>query len=136
MEKIIEFLKERKRLFLIVILVVFALLLILFSAKGSDTSTQEALTLSEYKAELEKELSELCSRVDGVGKCYVTVSFLRGEQVIYKGSKPSEVKPPEVLGVTVVCKGAESDLVKASLTDMMCALFGIGANRVAVLKLS
>lgn len=136
MEQIIEFFKERKRLLLIVILVAFALLLIIISGFCSDTKTEEEFTLSEYKAELEKELSELCVRVEGVGKCYVTVTFLRGEQVIYKGSKPSEVKPPEVLGVTVVCKGAESDTVKASLTDMMCSLFNIGANRVAILKLS
>lgn len=118
-------------------LLLFGLFLILFSGgkRGAEAEI-EGDSLSEYKASLESELSELCSRVKGVGKCYVTVSFERGEQNSYKGSALIESKPPRVLGVSIVCQGADSDIVKSELSDMMCALFDIGANRVSVLKLS
>ena len=136
MERIIGFLKERKKLVLIILLILVAFILVISSGtKNADADSTEE-SLSEYKKELEEELSELCSRVDGAGKCYVTLTLERGEQKSYKGSQLTETKPPRVLGVTVVCRGAESDRVRSDLTEMMCALFDIGSNRVAVLKLS
>ena len=87
-------------------------------------------------AAVEEELADMCSSVSGVGRCKVTVTFERGEERVYKGSLLIESKPPKVLGVTVVCKGADSDLVRAEIVGMMSALFDIGANRIAVLKLN
>ena len=61
------------------------------------------------------------------------VTFSRGEENTYKGSKLTESRPPEVLGVTVVCDGGDNATVRARLTEMLSALFGIGSNRIAVL---
>ena len=110
--------------------------MIMIPSIGGDDDSPADDSLSQYKEALEKELSELCSRVDGVGKCYVTLSFERGEQNSYKGSSLIETKPPRVLGVIVVCRGADSDYVKSKITDMMCALLDIGSNRVSVMKLT
>lgn len=107
-----------------------------FGAEPKEKSQSEALTLEEYKEKLEGELTALCSDVSGVGKCKVFVTFERGEQNTYKSGVIIESKPPKVLGVTVICRGADSDYVKRELTDMITALFDIGSNRVAVLKLN
>jgi stage III sporulation protein AG len=55
---------------------------------------------------------------------------------VYKGSSVVERKPPKVKGVTIACRGADSDGVRSQLTEMMTALFDIGSNRVAILKLN
>ena len=120
-------------LLLLALGVVLLIIPLIFSEGGENTS---AGTLEEYKATLEAELSELCSDVAGVGKCKVSVSFERGEAKTYKGSNLVQTQPPKVLGITIICKGADSDRVRAQLTEMMCALFELGSNRVAILKLN
>lgn len=113
-----------------------ALILISSSTRTEAEKNSQVITLEEYKEKLEGELSSLCSDVKGVGKCKVFITFERGEQSTYKGSVVIESKPPKVLGVTVVCRGADSEYVKSELTAMITALFDIGSNRVAVLKLN
>ncbi len=132
------YLKDNKKTVGIVALFVFGALLLLFSAfGGEETEKNENYdSLAEYKESLEAELARLCSSVEGVGKCSVTVSFERGEEKLYKGSTLIETKPPRVMGITVVCRGADSDGVRASLTAMLSSLFDIGTNRVSVLKLN
>ena len=130
--KIIEAFKGKKKIALILILVSIGLMLIAISSIDS-TGEVDSSNLSEYKEALEKRLEKLCSEVDGVGRCTVMVTFSRGEENTYKGSQLTESKPPRVLGVTVVCDGGDSAQVKARLSQMLCALFDIGANRVAVL---
>lgn len=116
-------------------LVLVGILLISLPQDNTAIKNDDEITLDEYKARLEEELSDMCRSVKGVGKCYVMITFLRGEENTYKGSLLIESKPPRVLGVSIVCQGADSNNVRASLTEMICALFDIGANRVAVLKM-
>ena len=137
-EALVEYFKSNKKTVLIILLLaVGALFLIIASFSGrSVEENQERTALSEYKKELEGELESLCSSVEGVGKCRVTVTFERGEELKYKGSTLIESRPPRVMGITVVCRGADSDLVQGELIYMLSSLFDIGTNRVSVLKLN
>ena len=133
-----DFIKKNKKTLGVVLLLLLGIFLLIFSSVGHSSSegAESVDSLEEYKSRLEAELGELCSSVNGVGRCRVTVTFERGEERVYKGSTLIESKPPKVMGVTVVCKGADSDLVRAELVSMMSALFDIGSNRIAVLKLN
>lgn len=134
---IVSIKKDKKRLTMI-ILAALGILLLLVSAPSSKSGGSEAETadsLSEYKKNLEAELSELCSSVKGAGRCRVKVSFSEGERAEYRGSNKIAETPPRVLGITVVAEGADRADVKAALTECMCAMFDIGANRVAVLEM-
>ena len=119
-------------------LIAVGIILIFISSSFGSQKTEKTneITLDEYKERLEEDIASICSDVSGVGKCRVFITLERGEQNSYKGSSVIETKPPKVLGVTVVCRGADSDLVRGELTDMLTALFDIGANRVAILKLN
>lgn len=126
-----------KRLLAAVALFALGLLLVLaFSGNTAKSEVTHEETLAEYKERLEGELEKLCSSVSGVGKCTVTVSFSKGTENSYRGSNLVETKPPVILGVTVVCKGADSAAVRSALTDLFTALFAIPTNRVAILKLN
>ena len=136
----IGYIKNNKKIIAFALLLLFGVILI-FSSSAFDGTKQtdtkkDTLSLDEYKAKLESEVASLCSSVDGVGKCRVFITFERGEQSLYKGSSVTEIKPPRVQGVSVVCRGADSDYVRSRLTEMITALFDIGSNRVAVLKLN
>lgn len=133
---LIDFIKRDKKRGLIAAAAVCAILLaVLFSIPTAEEKTEESSALAEYKARLEEELGEMCSSISGVGRCRVTVSFSEGESLEYKGSSLIGSKPPQVLGVCIVCEGAERDGVRSALCDCMRSLFDIGANRVSVMKM-
>ena len=131
-----ELLKGDKRKILTVVLLAAGLLLMLFSSKVGSTESAAENSLSKYKRELEKDLSELCSSIDGVGRCEVRITFSEGERVEYRGTNKVSETPPKVLGVSIVCDGGGRADVRAAITECMVALFDIGANRVAVARRS
>ena len=69
----------------------------------------------------EAQLSELCSSIDGVGRCRVALTFGEGE---------------EVYAVAVLCDGAENAKVRSKVCELISSLYGIGYNRISVLKIS
>jgi len=127
-------LKENWRAVLIIS--VGAVLILLSFIPSSKEDSADSMSLEEYRTMLEERVAATCSSVEGVGKCKVFITFERGAQSSYKGTSLLEVKPPKVLGVSVVCRGADSDTVRRELTAMLCALFDVGANRIAILKLN
>lgn len=136
-DSFVGFIKTKKNA-LAVAVAVLGLLLIVFSMLGGGDGTDkgEVDSLKEYQLALEGELASLCSSVYGAGKCVVRVSFSEGERLEYKGSTLIGKIPPKVEGVTVLCRGGDSATVKSEITDAISALFGIGKNRICVLKLS
>ena len=69
----------------------------------------------------EESLAELCSSVAGVGRCRV---------MIVRDSEE------EVSAVAVLCEGAESVSVREEILELISSLYGIGTNRITVLKIS
>lgn len=135
-DKLTGFLKSKKGVLILCILGVVGLILACIPAGSGEAEIEKgAQSLEEYKLSLEGELADMCKRVEGVGECKVMVSFEKGAENVYKGSLLIESRPPKVLGVSVICRGGSSQSVKNELTGMFCALFDIGANRVAILEL-
>jgi hypothetical protein len=99
------------------VLVLIGVFLIIFSFLLSPTSEGSAVGDEERTA-------ELCSGVSGVGECRVAITYrqIEGESRVY--------------AVAVLCQGAESASVRRDLTDLICSLYGIGANRVSILPLA
>ena len=128
--------KDKKKLSAVIILLSVGIMLVAVSGVSEESGGKQEISLAEYKAELEDELENMCSAIKGVGKCRVMLTFERGEENTYKGSSLVESKPPRVLGVSVVCRGADSPEIKRALVDMLSALFDIGTNRISVLKLN
>ncbi len=96
-------------------LLILGAALILFGVIFSSDDAKEAKTgLTD-----EESLAVLCSSIEGVGECSVRVNY--GEE-------------GKVYAVAVVCNGAENSEVRARLIDLFTSLYGIGANRVTVLK--
>ena len=127
-----SFFKDNKKKLIPILFAVIGVLLLIcpmLKDKGSD------IALSDYKRELESELEDVLSKVDGVGRCCVTLTFAEGESAEYKGSKVISTSPPRVMGVSVVCEGGGSAEVSERISELLCALFDIGANRVSVLKM-
>ena len=109
-----------KRLIFALGVAVLAVFLIFFGA--SEKAEEEQASASDARAEIEA----LCSSVEGVGKCRVTVVF---EPEGATGGRE------RVYSVAVVCEGGDSIYVRARLVELITTLYGIGSNRVSVMKL-
>ena len=127
--------QRRGRIYLLLFAVGIGLLLLSLAITPAEDDDDSG-GLEEYQQRLEEQLSEICSQVEGAGRCRVMVSFSEGESKEYKSGNLVSSKPPKVDGVTVLCKGAERASVRAELSELISALYGIGSNRICILKLS
>lgn len=102
------------------------------SGQSTDSSAAGISETEQYRVSLEERITALCRSVRGVGSIRVSVMLEGGEGYAYSGSRLTASYVPEVRGVAVVCAGGDSDTVRAELTDLICALCHIGANRVHI----
>ena len=109
-----EFLSSDKRGIIAAVILVFGAVLLMLGGSLTGDGERDSYTLEERTA-------ELCSLVDGVGECQVMITY--GED-------------DSVYAVAVLCDGAEVLSVRQEITELATSLFGIGANRVTVLKIS
>ena len=63
---------------------------------------------------------------DGDGDC-VTVGSGSSERAVVE-----EVCAPRIVGVGVVCAGAEDPLVRQQLVELVCSSLNVAANRIVV----
>ena len=123
--------------------------LLLLGGAGDSTGKKAGETeISEYAAELEKRIGELCSQVEGVGRVTVAVSLEGGFENVYatdengrvitvgSGSSASGIvikrKPPTIAGVGIVCRGGDDPAVQRRLISLIGAAYGVGSNRIFI----
>ncbi|MCD8158749.1 MAG: hypothetical protein LUD77_07620 [Clostridiales bacterium] len=119
---------------------------------------------ADYKAALEDELEKILGQVSGVGNIEIMITLKNdgksslaeditreksdggtsgnSEKEEYKTLLTGEDQPyiinksyPEVEGILITCGGGGAVEVKSSLISACCALFGIDANKIEVLKM-
>lgn len=144
MSDIIKKVKNIKGLSIIIVLFAAAAIILLFSgslfgggsSETSSSGTLDATSLSEYSAAIEERIKALISPLQGVGDARVLVYLSSTEEYVYDGSsrdaKLSKVVSPTVSGVAIVCSGGNDANVRAKVTGLICAVFGVSSNHVFV----
>ena len=100
-----------KRLILLSAVLTLGLLLLLIGGRES-VSTEPSL---------EETVAELCSGIDGVGECRVMLTLN---------------EDGGVASAAVICEGGGSVEVRAAVSELISRLFGIGKNRISVLRMA
>ncbi len=126
----LAYLKSRKEIFFVAFLLLSGIALLLLG--GTDSSFFSEKKEVSYEKTVETEVENLLRNVRGVGEVSVLIRFEDAEKTSLYGQ--SSDTSPRVASVTVVCDGGDNATVCAELTKMLSAHFGIGANRVTVLK--
>ena len=114
------------------------------AAKGTDAR--------QYQTQLEEQLAELISQLQGAGKTTVMVTLTTGEETVYAvdtqtgelqrqethvllqdGSALAETTYlPQVCGVAVLCEGGGDVRVAARITELLRSLLALPSNRICV----
>ncbi|MBQ3004957.1 MAG: hypothetical protein IJD88_03410 [Clostridia bacterium] len=160
--KILEKLKENKKLAIILILAVLTIVLIVASELIPNEKEEiiEEVNGVEYSyaENLETKLSTMISNINGAGNTKVLVTLKSSSESVYaydsnvnddkqeykyillkNGSTQDglllKMTAPEIRGVAVVCEGASSATVRKDITDMITSVLDISSNRVSVIKM-
>lgn len=164
-EKLINKIKQDKKLLFIILLGLSGMILLLFSGSGDDsakTDKTENTDIYETAGLIEKELEELLRTVDGAGKVKVMITIdcleektaakntesessdssseTNEEYVLIDSDNGSDglilkTTAPVIRGVGISCQGAVSPTVKQELTRLTSAALGVPVNRIWVTKM-
>lgn len=155
---------NKNRTALAVTVGVMAMLLLLLSellpsgnTQKTAASTVRTAAVSQYQTQLEQQLEELISQLQGAGRTTVMVTLTTGEETIYAvdiyavdtqtgdlqqqethvllqdGSALAETTYlPQVCGVAVLCEGGGDVRVAARITELLHSLLDLPTNRICV----
>ena len=135
------------------------ILLLLWGSFGGGESEASALSntdeIEEYCIYLEEQAARLCESVKGVSDVTVTLTLEGGFEQVYAADKTTtgngqsieyvklgsgssaalcavSVSTPKVIGIGVTCKGGKNEAVRAELTALLSAAFGVGTNKIYI----
>lgn len=142
------------------LILLIGVLLMLFPTGEENREPEPEPTVSEAEsASVEERLSSLLSKIQGAGRVEVMLSHASGAETQYHTDTQQEnesdrsttviitdgernesalvtrVDPPEYLGAVVLCQGADSASVRLAIVDAVSKYTGLGADRIAVLKM-
>ncbi|MCH5198795.1 MAG: hypothetical protein J1E34_07810 [Oscillospiraceae bacterium] len=157
-----KLLSDKKALILIAVFFIGLILFALSGINTDKTKTVSDKSdgiRETIEKELEQRAEKLLSSVEGVGKVKILVTVESINEVLYakdeqtdenegkysgeyvlidESGKKSGLKiksvSPVIKGVAVSCEGGGSAKVRSEVTSLICAAFGINANRVYVSK--
>ena len=108
----IVFLKKNRWALLLLLLALIGALALILSNNISDKTVADSSD--------EERIATVISGIDGVGTARVVINKKEGE----------------IVSCAVVCTGGDSERVVSDVKALISSLYGIGYNRISVLKLS
>lgn len=161
-KKAIDVLKKY-RYAVIILLIGIVLMMLPAEEKDRLQPTIESLPTESQESSVNQQLAEILSQVSGAGNVHVMLTVGVGEEIIYQcddnvsvtGDSSTtqietvivassnkdqnglirQVNPPKYLGAIVVCQGADKPSVQLAIVDAVAKVTGLGADRIAVLKM-
>lgn len=144
---------------ILVLMIGLALMLIPGQTKEKTLDTQE----EPIQRSLQEDLQKVLTQVKGAGEVQVILNEKTGPYTLYQTNEDisvsdgntdtkldtvvitddarsesgliRQVNPPTYLGALILCQGADDPAVKLAITDAVSKLTGLGADRIAVLKM-
>lgn len=123
----------------------------------------EVQQVVEQGSSVQQELEEILSYIKGAGTVRVMLKELSGEETIYEVNEDisvsdsssdtkidvititdqnrnehgliKQVNPPKYQGAVILCQGGDDPSVKLAITDAVSKITGLGADKIAVLKM-
>lgn len=154
----------KKYKYAVLILCIGLILMALPGTKPDKPQKQSPVAQAPQASQSTEEiLSQTLSNIDGAGNVQVMLTIAKGEQTLYQtdesfnSSQDSENKksdtvlitndgrgqsglvrqtiPPVYQGAIVLCQGADNPAICLAITEAVSKVTGLGADRIAVLKM-
>lgn len=125
---------------IIVIIGIAALLLILLSSRctGEQKAVKtEDFSTDRYREALSAEILSMVESVEGAGEAKILLTLENSYEYVYLDDEETlqKVIEPQIRGVVVTCKGADSAVVRSRITELLKTALNIPSSKVCVNKL-
>ena len=151
--------KSNQKIIFIILLAAIGIFLLLLGAYGKgnekEVSAEDSMNAEEYAHSVEKNISELCEKINGVSDVHAVVTLEGGYNTVYAqnsqsnssgyknefvltGSGSSErailvgYSTPQVSGVGIVCRGGGDAHIRSEIISLISATFGVSSNKIYV----
>lgn len=119
MRKVLDFVKDNKKVIVVVVLIIILVGTIYFINKFSSKSSP-TYSASGEKTATEAKLTGILSSIDGVG----------ATEVMINESKDG------ILGVIIVCEGADCIMTKNTILNAVSTALNINKNLIAIYSMN
>ncbi len=150
--------KKIKIEYVLVVFLAILALVIFFSSTKLDFGFSNNNSTTSNEVTLEEKLEKILSNVKGVGKTVVSInldgtseevilkntetknengSIVTVESAVLVNGKPYVLKElsPKILGVVVVCEGADNINSKIAITEVLTTILGVSSDNIRILKM-
>lgn len=135
-----KLIKDGKAKNIIIAVGVLGILLIFISSfSGFNNNEQNGsdYSVSQYREEIQDSLSEMLSRIEGVGNVSVLLTIENSVEGVYLENNSTKTKEiePVIRGVVVACDGGDDSVVTERVLDAVTKALNISSAKVSVTKL-
>ncbi|MBQ8623489.1 MAG: hypothetical protein IJ424_03825 [Oscillospiraceae bacterium] len=155
LSKIKEKLKSSPKVvtYALIVLVCIALLLLMNTSDNDEVKNYDSelnMNDTQFKESVEKQLEDIVSKIDGVGRVtvmvtvestysyeYVTDRSDSDLKTVIVGNKEaliSKITNPKIVGVLIVCQGGDNVKVKEKIINAVSTVLDIPMSKVYVAK--
>lgn len=154
--------RKYKHAFIVVIIGIILLLIPKYVSFGENNgnTTKE---IPSTTPSVEQRLTEILSKIAGVGEVKVLLTEKVGAQTIYQTDRNTttdsdlqkedkttviisdsdrnqeaiicQINPPQYLGAIIICRGGDDPAAELAIIDAVKKATGLGANQISVLKM-
>ena len=118
MRKVIDYVKEYKKIILVVILIAILLGAVLLIDRGKDKKSSTVSTTSKSSTEL--KLTQILTNIEGVGEADVMINE----------------NEDEIFGVIIVCQGANNLMTRSNILNAVSTALKIDKKLIAIYSMS
>lgn len=148
----------------VIIIFLVGLVLMLFPVDlFTKKEIKESVEVVSQKESVQDQLEEILSYIKGAGKVKVMLKESVGEETVYQTNEDisvsdsstntksdvititdqnrneygliKQINPPQYLGAVILCQGGDDPSVRLAITDAVSKITGLGADKIAVLKM-
>lgn len=145
--------------YVLIVLIAGVVLMMLPSKQETTIQTQEVTETAAQKQDVQAELAQILTQIDGVGEVRVLLTIKGGEETVYQMNTETtdntcrietvivtdanrnetgliqQRNPPQYMGAIVVCRGGANAAVKLAVVEAVSCVTGLGADQISVLKM-
>ncbi len=135
-EKLTQYFGKNKKLRIAVVALLVTAVILLALSEFIKTASQNTQTgsMSEYTQLLEHKVSNLLSRVDGVGRIEVVITLQASAEPGADGVMTQA--RTDIRGVVILCDGGDDIKTVSKITEIVSAALNIGYNQIYITKMS
>ena len=108
-----------------------------FAGFGTEQKDTSDYNVAQYRADLQDSLSEMLTRIEGVGNVSVLLTIENSVEGVYLENNSTKTKEiePVIRGVIVACSGGDDSIVCERVLDAVTKALNISSAKVSVTKL-